>query len=85
MFLDFSKVRIPAFIGDPGWQRRGFVRGSIVDISFGVGQASIPKGTRIEIQGDGDFPGDAGHFLPGGFPVAGPLEVQAQAGVRVGG
>lgn len=51
--LERKKVRLPAFIGDPGWQRKDFVRGSILDISFGGIQVSIPKGTKMEIQSDG--------------------------------
>ena len=52
--LERKKVRIPAFVGDPGWQRKDFVRGNILDISFGGIQVSIPKGTKMEIQSDGD-------------------------------
>lgn len=48
--LERKKVRIPAFIGDPGWQRKDFVQGSIVDISFAGIQVSIPKGTKMDIQ-----------------------------------
>lgn len=45
-----KKVSIPAYIGDPRWQRHDFVAGTIVDISFGGIRMSIPKGTKVEIE-----------------------------------
>jgi hypothetical protein len=52
--LERKKVRLPAFIGDPQWQRRDFEEGTILDISFGGIRLSVPKGTKIEIKNDGD-------------------------------
>ena len=45
-----KKVSIPAYIGDLRWQRHDFVTGTILDISLGGIQMSIPKGTKVEIQ-----------------------------------
>jgi len=50
--LERKKVRLPAFIGDPRWQRRDFEEGNIIDISFGGIRLSVPKGTKLEIQRD---------------------------------
>ena len=52
--LERKKVHLQAFIGDPRWQRREFEEGTILDISFGGIQLSVPKGTRIEIKSDSD-------------------------------
>ena len=51
--LERKKVRIPAFIGDPRWQRKNFESCSILDISFGGVQVSVPKGTKIKFENDG--------------------------------
>lgn len=51
--LERKKVRIPAFIGDPRWQRKNFESCSILDISFGGVLVSVPKGTKIEFENDG--------------------------------
>jgi hypothetical protein len=45
-----KKVSLPAYVGDARWQRRDFVAGTILDISFGGIKMSIPKGTKVEIQ-----------------------------------
>lgn len=45
-----KQVNIPAYIGDPRWQRHDFVAGTILDISFGGIRMSIPKGTKVEIE-----------------------------------
>ena len=45
-----KQVSIPAYIGDPRWQRHDFVAGTILDISFGGIRMSIPKGTKVEIE-----------------------------------
>jgi hypothetical protein len=45
-----KEVSIPAYIGDPRWQRHDFVAGTILDISFGGIRMSIPKGTKVEIE-----------------------------------
>jgi c-di-GMP-binding flagellar brake protein YcgR len=46
---DRKKVSLKAFIGDPRWQRRNFVKGTILDISLGGIRFSVPKGTTVEI------------------------------------
>ncbi len=51
--LERKKVRIPAFIGDPQWQRKNFERCHILDISFGGVQVSVPKETKIGFEKDG--------------------------------
>jgi len=45
-----KQVSIPAYIGDPRWQRHDFVAGTILDISFGGIRMSIPKGTKVQIE-----------------------------------
>lgn len=52
--MERKKVRIPAFIGDPRWQRKDFERCNILDISFSGIQVAVPKGTKIEFQSDGN-------------------------------
>jgi hypothetical protein len=52
--VERKKVCIPAFIGDPQWQRKDFERGKILDISFGGIQVAVPKGTRLEFQSEGN-------------------------------
>jgi hypothetical protein len=47
-------IRFPAFIGDPRWQRRDFVSGTVLDISFGGIRVSIPKGTTVKIDNYGE-------------------------------
>jgi hypothetical protein len=42
-------VALKAFIGDPRWQRRDFVEGTIMDISLGGIKFSVPKGTIVEM------------------------------------
>ena len=44
-----KKVSLKAFIGDPRWHSRDFVEGTVLDISLGGIQFSIPKGTKVEI------------------------------------
>jgi hypothetical protein len=46
------KVSLPAFVGDPRWQRGEFVSANVVDLSFGGIRFVIPKGSRLEIQGN---------------------------------
>jgi len=49
-----KQVSFPAFIGDHRWQRRDFVAGTLLDISFGGIRVSIPKGTRVKIDNYGE-------------------------------
>jgi hypothetical protein len=49
-----KKVGLPAFVGDPRWQRREFKEGTIIDISFGGIRFSVPKGTKLEVKNDGE-------------------------------
>jgi hypothetical protein len=49
-----KKIELPAWIGDPRWQRRDFKEITIMDISIGGIQFAVPKGTQLEIQKDGD-------------------------------
>jgi hypothetical protein len=42
-------LTLKAFIGDPKWQRKDFVEGTIIDISLGGIKFSVPKGTKVEI------------------------------------
>lgn len=44
------KADLPAFIGDPRWQRREFIPVKIIDVSFGGIRFSAPKGTRLVIE-----------------------------------
>ena len=46
------KVGLPAFIGDPRWQREEFIAVHIIDLSFGGIRFSAPKGTRLVLQND---------------------------------
>lgn len=46
---DRKKINLKAYIGDPRWQRRDFVEGTIMDISLGGIKFSVPKGTMVEI------------------------------------
>jgi len=52
--LERRAVRVPAFIGDPQWQRREFEKCTILDISFEGIRISVPKGTKIENQSGGN-------------------------------
>jgi hypothetical protein len=52
--LERKNVCLPAFIGDPRWQRHDFEVGTILDISFEGIRLSVPKGTKIEIKSDDD-------------------------------
>jgi hypothetical protein len=45
-----KKVSIPAYIGDSRWQRYDFESGTILDISVGGIQISVPKGTTVGIK-----------------------------------
>jgi hypothetical protein len=56
-FLRRKMVSIPAYIGDPRWQRREFEAGTIQDISFGGIRLSVPKGTKMEIKNDSNTTG----------------------------
>lgn len=47
-----KKVEIPAYIGDPRWQRRDFEAVTITDISIGGIRFAVPKNTKLEIQKD---------------------------------
>lgn len=46
------KISLPAFIGDPRWQRWEFIAVNIVDLSFGGIRFTAPKGTRLVIDSD---------------------------------
>jgi hypothetical protein len=46
------KVYLPAYVGDPRWQRGEFISANVVDLSFGGIGFAIPKGSRLEIQGN---------------------------------
>jgi hypothetical protein len=45
-----KKVDLPAYIGDPRWQRHDFKPVTILDISIGGIKFAIPRGTNLEIQ-----------------------------------
>lgn len=45
-----TKVGLPAFVGDPRWQREEFVAANIIDLSIGGIRFSVPKGSRLEMQ-----------------------------------
>jgi hypothetical protein len=49
-----KKVDLPAYIGDPRWQRRDFEAISILDVSIGGIRFAVPKGTKLEIRNDSD-------------------------------
>lgn len=49
-----KKVNLPAYIGDPRWQRCDFEAIAILDISIGGIRFAVPKGTKLEIQKDRD-------------------------------
>ena len=48
------QVALPAFIGDARSDPRDFETGTVLDISLGGINFSIPKGTTIELRTDGD-------------------------------
>ena len=48
------KVGLPAFIGDPRWQRWEFIAVNIIDLSFGGICFSAPKGIRLVIESNSD-------------------------------
>ena len=48
------RVSLPAFIGASQWQPREFKTGTIIDISLGGIQFSVPKGTELEIKMDNE-------------------------------
>jgi len=48
------KADLPAFIGDPRWQRKNFIAVKIIDLSFGGIRFSAPKGTRLAIESNGE-------------------------------
>jgi hypothetical protein len=52
--LERKQVHFSAFVGDPRWQRRDFVAGSVLDLSFGGIRVSIPRGTRFTFDHVGD-------------------------------
>jgi len=49
-----KKVGLPAYIGDPRWQRRNFEAVTILDVSIGGIKFAFPKGTKLEIREDSD-------------------------------
>jgi hypothetical protein len=48
------QVALPAFIGDAHSNPRDFETGTVLDISLGGIQFSIPKGTTVELNTDAD-------------------------------
>ena len=48
------QVSLPAFIGDARSDPRDFETGTVVDISLGGINFSVPKGTTIELRTDGE-------------------------------
>lgn len=50
--MDRRAVRLPAFVGDPRWQRKEFEACSVLDISFGGIRLTVPKRTKIENESD---------------------------------
>ncbi|RPH48216.1 MAG: hypothetical protein EHM85_17750 [Desulfobacteraceae bacterium] len=49
-----KKVGLPAYIGDPKWQRRDFEAITILDVSIGGIRFAVPKETKMEIGNDSD-------------------------------
>lgn len=47
-----KKVDLPAYIGNPRWQRRDFEAINILDVSIGGIRFAVPKGTKLEIRND---------------------------------
>lgn len=48
------RVGLPAFIGDPRWQRAEFIAAHIIDLSLGGIRFSVPKGSRLEMENSGE-------------------------------
>lgn len=48
------KVDLPAYIGDPRWQRSEFIAVKISDLSLGGIRFSAPKGTRAVIESNSE-------------------------------
>ena len=53
-----KKVALPAYIGDPRWQRSDFEAITILDVSIGGIRFAVPKGTKLEIRSDSDSDSD---------------------------
>ena len=53
-----KKVALPAYIGDPRWQRCDFEAITILDVSIGGIRFAVPKGTKLEIRNDSDSDSD---------------------------
>ena len=53
-----KKVSLPAYIGDPRWQRSDFEAITIMDVSIGGIGFAVPKGTKLEIRSDSDSGSD---------------------------
>jgi len=49
-----KKVGLPAYIGDPRWQRQDFEPITILDVSIGGIGFAVPKGTKLEIRNDSE-------------------------------
>ena len=49
-----KRVALPAYIGDPRWQRSDFEAITILDVSIGGIGFAVPKGTKLEIRSDSD-------------------------------
>jgi len=47
--VDRKKVDIPAYLGDPRWQRHDFEAVHIEDISIAGIRFTLPKGTKLEV------------------------------------
>lgn len=56
-----KRVDLPAYVGDPRWQRHDFKAINILDISIGGIKFAVPKGADLEIQKDNDS--DSGNFI----------------------
>ena len=48
------KIDLPAFIGDPRWQRWEFIAVNLIDLSFGGIKFSAPKGTRLVMESNSE-------------------------------
>lgn len=49
-----KKVDLPAYIGDPRWQRHNFESITILDISMGGIRFVVPKSMKLKIKKDND-------------------------------
>jgi hypothetical protein len=56
-------VGLPAYIGDPRWQRRDFEAITILDVSIGGIRFAMPKGTKLEIRNDSANDSDSDKFI----------------------